>query len=305
VNTGNSLRVAGWAVDPQSLGPVEIHVYVDGQISGLLANRTRGDLGPHLGSWGADHAFDGTIAAAPGPRNVCVYAINVGPGNHVGLGCRTVNVLPPRAARPFGSFDIAASVDGEINVAGWAIDPDTAGPIDVHVYVDGAIAGGTRADRTRSDVGALFPGSGPNHGFDARFPAAPGVHNVCTYAINDGPPDHTFLGCKTMTVTPKNSTPPFGSVDVVTRTNGSVRVAGWAIDPDDNAPIDVHVYVGASGAGVTADRSRTDVQAVFNRGDRHGFEVVLPIPAAPTRVCVYGINNSGVGPNSLIACRTI
>jgi SpoIID/LytB domain protein len=305
VNAGNSVRVAGWAVDPQTTGALEIHVHVDGQISGTVANRTRGDLAPHVGGWGVDHGFDAVVAAPVGPHSVCVYAINVGPGSHVALGCRSVTVLPPRAARPFGSFDLAASVEGEINVAGWAIDPDTADPIDVHVYVDGRLAGGTRADRTRSDVGAVFPAAGPNHGFDALFAAAPGQHNVCTYAINDGPADNTFLGCKTMTVTPKDSTPPVGAVDLVVRSNGNVRVAGWALDLDDNAPIDVHVYVGSAGVGVTADRSRTDVQAALNRGDRHGYDVVLPIPAVPTRVCAYGINDSGVGPNSLLGCRTV
>ena len=304
-NAGNSLRIAGWAVDPQTTGALEIHVHVDGQISGLVANRSRADLAPHVGAWGIDHGYDGIVPATPGAHNVCVYAINVGPGSHVALGCRNVTVLPPRAARPFGSFDVAASVDGAINVAGWAIDPDTADPIDVHVYVDAKIAGGTRADRARSDVGALFPASGPNHGFDASFAAAPGPHNVCAYAINDGPADHTFLGCKTMTVTPKDSTPPVGAVDVVARSNGNVRVAGWALDPDDNAPIAVHVYVGTSGTAVTADRSRADVQAALNRGDRHGYDVTLPIPTNRTQVCVYGINNSGVGPNPLIGCRTV
>jgi hypothetical protein len=258
-----------------------------------------------LGGWGTAHGFDGVVAAVPGPHNVCVYAINVGPGSHVVLGCRAVTVLPPRAARPFGSFDAAASVDGSINVAGWAIDPDTPDPIDVHVYVDGVLAGGTRADRSRADVGALFPGAGANHGFDALFAGAPGAHNVCAYAINDGPPDHTFLGCKSLIVTPKNSAVPVGAIDLVTRTNGNVRVAGWALDPDDNAPIDVHIYVGASGVGVTADLSRPDVQAALNLGDRHGFDVVRPIPAAATQVCVYGINNSGVGPNPVIGCRTV
>jgi hypothetical protein len=84
-----------------------------------------------------------------------------------------------------------------------------------------------------------------------------------------------------------------------------VRVAGWTLDPDTNEPIAVHVYVGAAGVAVTADRSRADIQAILNRGDRHGFDVSLPIPAAPTQVCVYGINNNGLGPNSLLGCRTV
>ena len=75
--------------------------------------------------------------------------------------------------------------------------------------------------------------------------------------------------------------------------------------PDTNEPISVHVYVGTAGTAITADRSRADVQAVLNRGDRHGFDVVLPIPNGLTQVCVYAINNNAVGPHTLLACRAV
>ena len=305
VNTGNSLRVAGWAVDPQTTGPLEIHVYVDGQISGLVANRERSDLAPFLPGWGTNHGFDGVVAAQPGLHNVCAYAINVGPGSHVLLGCRSVQVLPPHATRPVGSFDTLASVNGAINLAGWALDPDTTDPIDVHVYVDGVLAGGTPANRSRTDVGAVFPGYGDRHGFEGTFAATPGVHTVCAYAINDGPPDHTLLACRSLTVIARDAAAPFGSLDVIARSGTSVRVAGWAIDPDTNAPIPVHVYIGASGIAINADRSRSDVGAAFHKGDNHGFDAVLPIGTAPTQVCAYGINNNGVGPHTLLGCRTV
>jgi len=175
----------------------------------------------------------------------------------------------------------------------------------VHVYVDGALAGGTLANRSRTDVGAVFPASGPNHGFDATFAATPGPHNVCTYAINDGPPDHTPLGCRPVTVIARNAPAPFGSLDVVARSGSTVRVAGWAIDPDTNDPIAVHVYVGPSGTATQADRSRTDVDAILHRGEQHGFEVVLPIPSGATSVCAYAINNLAGGVNTLLGCRTV
>jgi hypothetical protein len=175
----------------------------------------------------------------------------------------------------------------------------------VHVYVDGILAGGTPANRTRGDVGATFPASGPNHGFDATFAAAPGIHNVCAYAINDGPPDHTLLACRSLTVVPASAAAPVGSVDLVARSGSTVRVAGWSLDPDTNEPIAVHIYVGQVGTATNADRSRADIQAILNRGDRHGFDVTLSIPSALTQVCAYGINNSGVGPNTLLGCRTV
>ncbi|TML13391.1 MAG: SpoIID/LytB domain-containing protein [Actinobacteria bacterium] len=237
VNTGNSLRVSGWAVDPQTQGLLEIHVYVDGQISGLVANRERSDLAPYLPGWGTSHGFDGVVAAAPGLHNVCVYAINVGPGSHVLVGCRSVQVLPPHATRPIGSFDTLASVDGSINLAGWALDPDTADPIDVHVYIDGVLAGGTPANRSRTDVGAVFPAYGARHGFEATFAATPGAHTVCAYAINDGPPDHTLLACRSLVVIARDAPAPFGSLDVIARSGTTLHRSGRSCHRRGSLPI--------------------------------------------------------------------
>ena len=190
-------------------------------------------------------------------------------------------------------------------VAGWAIDPDTTEPIDVHVYVDGKIAGGTNADRERADIGTIFPAFGARHGFDATFSAAPGVHNVCAYAINDGPPEHTLLACKSVTVIARDAAAPFGSVDLVERVNGGVRVAGWAIDPDTNGPIQVHVHAGSI-VGTVADRSRTDVGKAFPQaGEFHGFDAVLPAGAGRVNACVYAINNNLIGPHTPLGCKLI
>jgi hypothetical protein len=63
--------------------------------------------------------------------------------------------------------------------------------------------------------------------------------------------------------------------------------------------------VGAAGTATQADRSRTDVDAILHRGDRHGFEFIVPIPGAPTQVCAYAINNLAGGANTLLGCRTV
>jgi len=79
-------------------------------------------------------------------------------------------------------------------VVGWAIDPDTADPINVRVYADGEYMGGRHASRSRPDVGAAYPAHGSNHGFgiDITTNAA----EVCAYAINDrGGDNNALLGC--------------------------------------------------------------------------------------------------------------
>jgi hypothetical protein len=105
------------------------------------------------------------------------------------------------AARPFGWLDLAAGGAANVRVGGWAIDPETATPIDVHVYVDGMFAGSGSAAGGRPDVGAVHRPYGPAHGFDVTVPARPGTRHVCAYAINvrDGS-ENAELGCRTVTV---------------------------------------------------------------------------------------------------------
>ncbi len=94
-----------------------------------------------------------------------------------------LHLTPPHGAAPFnpvGHVDAyGRAPDGRVGVRGWARDPDYAGAIDVHVYVDGHVVTGVLANRLRSDVGA--------HGFWAATPPLPaGSHTVCVYAINAG-----------------------------------------------------------------------------------------------------------------------
>ncbi len=63
---------------------------------------------------------------------------------------------------------------GTVSVSGWAIDPDTAAPISVHVYV-GSVGEAIIADGVREDVGAAFPGYGAQHGFTWSDSVTPGA----------------------------------------------------------------------------------------------------------------------------------
>jgi hypothetical protein len=87
---GGGARVAGWALDPDAYGPIGIHVYVGSQGYGGVADRPRSDIANLYPRWGPGHGFDITVPAPPQAVGVCVYAINVGPGGPVFLGCRIV-----------------------------------------------------------------------------------------------------------------------------------------------------------------------------------------------------------------------
>ncbi len=89
-------------------------------------------------------------------------ADNVGLGlTDTTLGCRTVVV----GGNPFGNFESATAGPDTVSLSGWALDPDSAAPIDVHVYVDGRWTAMTTASTNRPDVGSAFPAYGAAHGF--------------------------------------------------------------------------------------------------------------------------------------------
>jgi hypothetical protein len=193
-NAPGGIRVAGWALDPETAESLEIHVYVDRALAGVTtADRARPDIGALLPAWGNAHGFDVVVPAIPGQRDVCAYAIDAGSGGagNPTLGCRNVGV---RAA-PFGRLEVVQR-DGDLaRLRGWAIDPATADPIDVHVQVGGGIVGVTRADLDRPDVGAVHAPYGSAHGFEIAVPVGPGRTQVCVHAIGVTPGNNTTFGC--------------------------------------------------------------------------------------------------------------
>ncbi len=302
-----TVNVSGWAIDPDTTGPVDVHVYVNGRFAGATTAATsRPDVAGAFPGYGPDHGYAVDVPAPAGIDTVCTYGINQGRGGNNLLACRTVAVA---GANPFGALDAARwHGPGTVNVAGWAIDPDSTGPVDVHVYVNGRFAGATTAAASRPDVAGAFPGYGPDHGYAVDVPAPAGDDTVCTYGINAGgtPGGNNLLACRTVTVPGAN---PFGALDDVRRAaDGSVTVSGWGIDPDTSAPIDVHVYVNGRGAGATtAGHERSDVAAAFpGYGSGHGYRATVAAPAGPLVVCTYGINAGGTpGSNDLLGCRVL
>jgi hypothetical protein len=206
---------------------------------------------------------------------------------------------------PFGSLDNAKPANTSISVTGWAIDPDTSSPIDVHVYVDGVWTRAVRADRPRPDVAAAIPGYGELHGYETNLPGLRGgPHEVCVYAINVGPHGdiNPRIGCRTVQVVGN----PFGNIDAFRMGPGGVFVEGWAIDPDTSGPIGVHAYVDGKWGGLgTTDRTRSDVLAAYPWwGSSRGYRVLVPLTAGRHTVCVYGINVGWGTHNPQLACRT-
>ncbi len=295
------IEIAGWSIDANTSSPIAVAIYADGHLMGnVAAGDLRSDVANVYGFFGDHHGFDVLIPLPPGPHTLCAYGLNVGAGNaNTALGCHSATAL---SGDPYGYLDSVSAVPGGFAAHGWDIDPDTARPVQTHVYVDGHLAGIVSAADSRPDVASYHPLYGSAHGYTAVLPATNGTHTVCTYAINVGfGSTNTKLGCKTVTVMAGN---PFGHLDGVTTAG---HLWGWAIDPDTAKPIPVDLYAdGKLLAEIPANEPRADVRSVYPAyGAFHGFHADLTLTAGSHVVCAYAINTAAGNANTPLGCNTV
>jgi hypothetical protein len=202
--TGRTVSMRGWALDEDApTTPLAVHIYVDGRYAGRTsADRPRADVARVYPGTGTSHGYTVSLDVAAGRHQVCVYALDAGPGTlNPRLGCATLTVAAA-AWNPFGSLDSVTVVGGTTVVRGWAVDPDAwTSPARVHLYVDGRYGGSVLASGLRADVGWVYPQAGSSHGYSGYLRLARGTHTVCTYAINYGQgTTNPGIGCRRVTV---------------------------------------------------------------------------------------------------------
>lgn len=294
--------ISGWSFNDLYQAAADyVDVYMDGVgLARLAANRPRPDVGAAFPNAGQYHGFQATFDAPGGRHLVCAYGID-GVRNPQ-IGCHSVTIL---FGNPRGSLDVAKGGFGWYTVGGWALDPDTAASVSIHIYDNGKFVEALVADGTRVDVAHAFPGYGADHGFSATIAPSKGTHNVCVYAINVGAgSSNPLIACRVVTV---QADTPVGHLDVLQKSPGSIGVAGWALDPNTSSPVSVHVYVdGRFAAAVTASISRPDVARVFpGYGEAHGFATSVPTYGGQHRVCVYAINVGPGDTNPVLGCGSV
>lgn len=299
--SGSTVVVSGWAFDQDATGPLQIRLYAGSvPIGSGWTGQPRPDVDAAFPAAGATAGFQvSSTPVAAGTHTVCAYAINTPAGANPQIGCRRITVVN---AEPVGYLDVLRATPTSLRVVGWALDPDTTAPLDVHVYGGGRLLGRTTADASRPDVASAFPGQPAAHGFDVTVPFDGAAQDVCVYAINVPAGINPAIGCGR--VAPVNST-PVGFLDQVLPTGSGLQVIGWAVDPDTDVALKVHVYVdGVLAAAGTADASRPDVAAALGVGAGHGFSLPVPAASGSHRVCAYAINIP-TGLNPVLGCRDV
>ncbi|HEX8754244.1 MAG TPA: DUF1906 domain-containing protein [Solirubrobacterales bacterium] len=98
-----TVRVKGWAFDPDApTQPLSIRVLVGGRAGsagaseyelGPIASRSRGDVAARYPEAGGHHGFDASFPVVKsGPQLICVYALDIEPGEDTLLGCKSTTI---------------------------------------------------------------------------------------------------------------------------------------------------------------------------------------------------------------------
>lgn len=221
---------------------------------------------------------------------------------------------------PDGVIDVIEGGDGTVHVKGWVYDPDTLNQsVKIHVYVGGKASPDVEchvftANQSREDVQAAYKLPMDKYGFNETFAVDPtGDQEVYVYAINTEEGNNPCLGHKVVNIRENVNVDPEGVVDVIEGGYGTVRVKGWAYDPNTpNQSIKIHVYVGGKASPsvechtITANLSREDVQAAYKLPmDKYGFNSTFTVsPRGNQEIYVYAINTQ-TGNNPCIGKKTV
>ncbi|HWH31021.1 MAG TPA: hypothetical protein VNU26_19050 [Mycobacteriales bacterium] len=306
-----SVRVSGWALDPDSTGAQVVHMYLNGKpVSAIRTGHPRGDVARAYPGLGENLGWVADLTVPAGSHTLCAYALNASgtPGQHVRSGCRTVTVVDS----PVGTLDVVrnaphTTTPGSTTVTGWALDPDTAAPIAVHVYVNGRPTTAVTANGADGRSTGAWPYHGATHGFSADLTLTDGTHRVCAYGINAGgtPGRSALLGCRDVVV--RHS--PTGQLQAVSApAPGALRASGWALDPDVAGPVEVHLYLDGKPVRAVKAGLRNPVSLRWwpHHGEDHGFVVDVPASAGTHSLCAYALNAGGTPGGSVrLGCRSV
>jgi hypothetical protein len=296
---GRYLSVTGWAFDPNATtSGVRIWFHVNGTpVSYVQTTLPRPDVNTHFHITG-NHGFTSTLRLNNGANTVCAYAMNLGAGHYVQIGCRSV----PLSGNPVGFIDSVVQKGSVVTLTGWSFDYDApAAPLTVVAGVNNRLAATVGSTILRRDVNSLFHGTGL-HGYTITVRVPAGTSTVCVYGLNKGPGTTGRIGCRPIQL----RTAPLGRIDSVTVQGNRAVVTGWAFDFSSPAR-SIAVTVTRNGRQVASSPTtlvRADVNRAWSVTGSHGFSYTVALGAGANQLCAYGVN-IGAGANALLGCRTV
>jgi hypothetical protein len=289
------IDISGWSLDPTTSASTFIWVNVNGAGGPYRADKPLTWIEQLFPGLGPNHGFSVSIPASAGNHQVCVYGTN----SRL-LGCRNVTVPAAVPVSPAGSFDSVQSSATGMQIKGWSLDKNSSESTFIWVDINGS-GFPARASLPLSWIDRLFPGVGPNHGFDISVNRPPGNYKVCVYGSLS-----TLLGCKNVTVAPAPApqllsvSTPAGSFDSISATSNSIQVKGWSLDRSTSASTFIWINVNGVGGPARASLPLTWIDRMFpGVGPNHGFDVTLPATPGPKLVCIYGTNSL------LLGCKNV
>lgn len=277
------IEVIGWArrlSEPDRFGTAYVWVNLYNSEGTLVlskpiaANQPLPWFNSQFPGWGPNHGFQEVIPAAPGTYRIELLNSSV---NSELISSNTVSVPAGQ-----GHLDSLEQVVGGIRAKGWSVDFRVSSADSLRVVLDGQeIEQQFKADRPTDWIGSMFPGAGPDHGFDFVIPTTLGAHHVCVYGAAG------LLGsCQQLTT----SSVDLGNLDTVTAAESGIRVQGWAFNLASAQSTNPAVTVNGKRFTLKASDSLDWFDSYFvGAGKKHGFNTVIPMEGSgPFEVCLFG-----------------
>jgi cell wall-associated NlpC family hydrolase len=212
---------------------------------------------------------------------------------------------------PIGSAPKVTAVAGGLRMTGWAADPDARTKnVRVSAFLDGVkTLGSTVTSLPSAAVTKKYKtGRTPQYNFTVPVPA--GKHVVCVVTTNTGPGLRTVNGCvatplgRPLTAAQRAKQSPVGALTSSYATAKTLRLSGWASDPDlVNRRTLVVAYVDGSPV-TTVPTAPYPGKRPVGAGTVSKFDLTLSTASATHIACIWLVN-VGFGSNTTLGCKAL
>jgi cell wall-associated NlpC family hydrolase len=227
------------------------------------------------------------------------------------LGASPAGANPAEPGDPIGSVTSVKAVTGGLLFTGWAADPDALTTnVTVGAIVDGYTSAVTAQTSIANATVTTKYHTGPTPGFTLTVPIATGSHTACLVVRNIGGGLPTLLKCvatplgTTLTSAQLAKHSPRGAYTSATASSTSLRVTGWATDPDYIIrKATVVVYVDGTSAR-TVHTTSYPAPRPSGAGSSSLFDVTVSVAGGAHIACIWVVN-IGFGSNSSLGCKAV